>query len=311
MADFSRKVAPKTIKNLKTEPLFAKLRGSIDKGEVLMAIRGGYVSFYYKGGSLFKYDTAFKTHIKYGFVPKNENGYVSKELLAKREKRADFEDAYKQIKARCALYAGLEAAGVSELHKFSYAKEDPKARYVLLDTEIALDARKQGLEAEEAAEEAKSEEDRVLEIEAFSSPETAAIKTRTSDRIDLLLMDTVTGQLLFCEAKHFSNKELRSGAIEEQLERYREQIVKNRGDILTQYRDEYRKAVRDLLNIELPEPIDICDKCGLLIFGFDSAQRAITLPGIKERVEKAGYPVYAIGDMKGIKAETLFTELAN
>jgi len=313
MADFSRSINQSIIDNLKKEKLFIKcLRPDIEAGQVFMAIRGGYVSFYYKGGSLFTYKGkrkgVFESHFKYAFVPQPINTpYVRENKLADMTQRDNFTDAYEQIKERCALYAGLEAAGVSELHRFSYAKK-PRGQYVLLDTEIALDAVND--KAADAAL-AISEGDRAHDTKVYASPEnqsTLTEKKRSTDRIDMLLMNE-EGRLLFCEAKHFSNAELAS-AVEDQLRRYRNQIEAKRSDIIAQYR-EYVTSVNQLLDLKLLPPRELCDNCGLLIFGYDSDQERGRLAEIRARVKANGYPVYTMGNISGIKtAETLFTALA-
>jgi len=291
-----------------------------------MAIRGGYVSFYYKGGSLFACKTnkcAFETHYKYAFVPDlqgKKTTYIREAKLADMEKHKEFHEAYAyaQIKERCALYAGLEAAGVSELHKFSYAVES-RGDYFLLDTEIALDASIDDEKADAAM--ALSERKKEQEVDANSSPQqeqdelsASPAKGNSTDRIDLLLMDA-TGRLLFCEAKHFSNAELtatKGQNIVEQLGRYRGQIERKGHIIIEEYR-KYVTAVNVLFGLNLPEPKSLCDDCGLLVFGFDADQEdGKKLRGIKERVTAEGFPLYPIGDIKGIKSsKTLFTELAN
>lgn len=319
MSEFSRTIDLKIIEKLRDEELFTKhLLPDIIDGKVFPAIRGGYVSFYYKGGSLFTYDGAFKTHIKYAFVPQgNENGYVGENSLADMKQQVAFRAAYEQIKARCAQYAGLEAAGVSELHKFSFAAY-PAEWYYLLDTEIALDA---SMRQDEAADEALalSEEDKAQEIDTFSSPEleeqpAPPTKKRATDRIDLLLMNAKTGRLLFCEAKLFSNKELTSTAkgknVVDQLERYRGQIADKRDAIIAQY-GAYARAMEALTGINIDTSTGLCDGCGLLIFGFDQDQKGgKKLETIKKWVTDKGFPVYAIGNIKGIDPETLFTQLA-
>ena len=86
---FSRYLSGDMIKNLVNEELFReKLEADINKGEVFFAIRPGYVSFYYKGSSLFTYGKnghGFQTHEKFGFVPAvPPNTYITQDDLTQR-----------------------------------------------------------------------------------------------------------------------------------------------------------------------------------------------------------------------------------
>lgn len=83
-------------------------------------LRNGYISFYYKGGGLLKYDGKFSTHYKYAFVPEDTSkNYVNEESVAKMKTVPTFLDGYNQIKERCKKYGTIEADGVSVLYQMN------------------------------------------------------------------------------------------------------------------------------------------------------------------------------------------------
>jgi len=91
-----------------------------------------------------------------------------------------------------------------------------------------------------------------------------------------LLYDNEENLLLFCEAKDFSNKELWSKdthpEVTSQLNRYNQLISDNKKDILDQYAIHFA-VLNKLFGSDLKPPKKVCERCGLLIFGFDSDQK--------------------------------------
>jgi len=290
MTSFQRSLAPEIIDRLKEDPLFAELKTDCKKGDVFPVVRGGYMSFYYAGGSLFKYDAnGFSTHIKYAFVPKgSDDCYLSQENLQskKGELETNFVDGYKKIKKRCELYAGDEDAGISNLYKYSPVLGE--GNIYLVDIEVAFTA----------------ENDNKIGKER-----------KSTDRIDILLYDNEKGQLLFCEAKHFSNNEIRASkgrtpAVVGQLNRYNDQIAEKKEQICVQYEKRF-DVLYDLFGVRLNPPKKIYPHCGLLLFGFDNDQRKGRLDEHLPSLEAHKY--YAKGNLKGnldgkkgISAETLY-----
>ena len=288
-AKFQRGLKPEIIDMLKNDPLFLKkLKGDCEKGDVFPAVRGGYMSFYYKGGSLFTYDykpKMFATHIKYALVPTEDtkDNYVTSEELRNAKLEHNFVQAYESIKRRCELHAGNnEAAGMSKLYKFSpVSKVENLNRFYLVDIEIAFTA---------------DNDER---------------KRKTTDRIDILLYDNDEKRLLFCEAKHFSNGDVRAGknrtpAVVPQLARYNDQIEEKKEQILEQYAQHF-EVLHDLFGVNLNPPEKIYPFCGLLLFGFDDDQKKGRLKKHLHSLE--GHKFYTIGDPAGISAETLYKEL--
>jgi hypothetical protein len=286
MTEFKRKFENENIKKLKSEKLFTeKLLPDIVRGDVFPAVRGGYMSFYHKGGSLFKYaQNGFSTHIKYAFVPEKSDNYVTEDYLLNL-KPVSFLDGYGQIKKNCKNYAGDEAEGVSELFIFSPMHGGEKQRYYLIDIEVAFES---------------NNED------------------KKTDQIDILLYDNEERKLLFCEAKHFSNNEI--WAIEnnkpeviKQLVRYKEQIQKRREEIIGQYKNCY-SILRDCFDIPwLKDPEGVYDDCGLLIFGFDRSQQEKIKKLLVGDGSLEDCNFYTKGDIsnlkKNFKIETLFKNL--
>ena len=273
MADFSRRVSHDLISNLKNEPLFLqKLKQDIGKltPAVFPAFRDNCISFYYRGGGLFKYENNnFSTNIKYAIVPtKFDNSYVTEDDLKTVCIQPSFEAAYEPIKERCKIYGTIEADGVSNLYSYSGTTNEP---IILLDTEIAL------------------------------------YDTDDKSRIDLLFYNIRKRELCFCEAKHFSNPEIWSNKtpkVCKQIDRYNKKIAKFKNKII----DEYKICIEQfnyLFDTNIPKPEKLCDKVGLLIFGYDKLQSE----KISELLIKNGnlndIPFYTKGNIKEIKSNNI------
>ena len=267
MATFQRNLSIEMMQALQADPLFQnRLLPDIlqEDHEVFPAIRNNEISFYYKGRNLFKYNGKFSTHRKFGAVPEGaKTGYIFQEDLGNFTVKSSFCDAYEDIKSQCALYQEKESNGVSALYAYSGADRCRHSPVVLLDIEVSLSG-------------------------GGSDEETLENTGHTVDRIDILLFDTASRQLCFCEAKHFSNGELWSQpgtkpAVCEQIASYCDTIAKNYDTILSQYQN-YVRCFNQLFQVELPLPEKIFPKAGLLIFGFDKNQ----LNKIKALLENDG-----------------------
>ena len=267
MATFQRNLSIEMMQALQADPLFQnRLLPDIlqEDHKVFPAIRSNEISFYYKGRNLFKYNGKFSTHRKFGVVPEGaKTGYIFQDDLRSFTIKSSFYDAYEDIKSQCALYREKESNGVSALYAYSGADRCQHNPVVLLDIEVSL-----------------SGDD--------SDEETLENAEHTVDRIDILLFDTASRQLCFCEAKHFSNGELwsQSGtkpAVCKQIASYHDTIAKNYDTILSQYQN-YVRCFNQLFQAELPLPEEIFPKAGLLIFGFDKNQ----LNKIKALLENDG-----------------------
>lgn len=182
MPEFIRSFSDKMIEKIKKEELFNKLLMDIKKtkGSVFPAIRNESISFYYKGGGIFSYGAeGFKSNKKYCFVPKDStNNYLTESQLVMTTAKQNFCDAYEDIKERCEMYGGIEAETISALYGYSGVSQSD---IILLDIEVCF----------------------VKELESVLEE-----KKYYYDRIDLLLYDKTSRKLCFCEAKHFTNKEI-------------------------------------------------------------------------------------------------------
>ncbi len=117
-------------------------------------------------------------------------------------------------------------------------------------------------------------------------------------------------QLIFCEAKHYSNKEIwsqkgSSPDVVGQVQRYVKQIhVK--GDVILREYGNYVDAVNKLFSLNLPRPERIEQNVVLMVFGFDKDQ----LSGRFTELFKANIPkdikYYAIGNVASLKMENVF-----
>lgn len=262
------------------------------KGDVFPAIRVDRIDFYHKGGNLFSYSAkrGFRTHHKYASVvlPNRNHQYVTDTNL---KAIPSFAAGYNRIKENCALYSGVEDAGIAEVYgRHSCAKKEPPCSVVVLDIEVSL---------------ARHQE--------YDLPVPGPIRRTPMDRIDLLLMDTKTGLLRFFEAKHYCNSEIRAKAgmaprIVQQVERYKKQLEKQvvYDEILAAYR-QHVIVINTLFapTNPLPLPTEIDRVPRLLVFGFDAMQQRkleIELLTLKSH----NITAYKIGDIGKVNPVTLF-----
>lgn len=254
-----------------------KILGDIKAGNVFPGIRSERIDFYHKGGKLFTFDKdGFKTHIKYASVYKSKEDYISESKIASLERIASFVDGYARIKENCSLYAGVESSGISYIYSdYSYAAS--MSEIVVLDIEVSLES---------------------LDTD------------KNQDRIDILLFDKQKKQLIFCEAKHYSNKEIWSQKgsnpdVVGQVQRYVKQIGA-KGDVILREYGNYVTAANKLFALNLPCPASVAQNVVLVVFGFDKDQ----LSGRFTELFKANMPkdlrYYAIGNVAGLKIENVF-----
>ena len=274
---FRRSLNDELIEQLLKSELYAhKILKDISIGSVFPAIRTDRIDFYHKGGKLFTFDKdGFKTHIKYASVYKSKDDYIPESKISSLEKITSFVDGYERIKENCSLYSGVEATGVSCIYS-NYSYVASKSDIVVLDIEVSLES---------------------------LDPD------KNQDRIDILILDNKRKRLIFCEAKHYSNKEIwsQSGSspeVVEQVRRYEKQICSKDTHILDEYSN-YIKAVNKIFTLKLPYPVNIDKGVILMVFGFDRDQ----LSGRLTELFKANMPdetlYYAIGNVAGLKLENV------
>ncbi|MBN2374661.1 hypothetical protein JXL19_12835 [bacterium] len=263
---------------LQEESLFKKMSEDIKNGNVFMAIRKNCIDFYHKGSKLFGYDkNGFKTNIKFASVYKHENTYIYESEISDCQRITSFAEAYERIKENCSLYAGIEANGVSKIYnKYSYSSS--KENIVILDIEVSLKCLK---------------------------------NEKKQDRIDILFFNKNKQRLMFCEVKHFSNKEIWADKgppkVVEQIERYEEQV--NNETIRLSLLEKYHVCI-DILNkmfpMRLPYPKEIDRKVILIVFGFDNDQKYGKLKAqFKENLPNS-IEFYQIGHLSNLKIGNMF-----
>jgi len=272
---FENKIQNELLKNALWDK---QIKDDCKKQKVFFTIRDNRVDLYHKGGKLFGFEkNEFKTHIKYAAViEKDKKDYISeldlsnpKYLLA-----TDFGKDYKRIKENCANYSGVEASGVSRLyHKYSYLSN---SNIVVLDIEVSFQSQS---------------------------------NNKKQDRIDILLYNKISKTLQFVEAKHYSNKEIRSFSKADvigQIKRYNKQITSNKKNIISEYGN-YIEIINNIFDKKLPKPEIVCDEVTLLIFGFDNDQKNGNLKKIiNPKLQADNIRFYEKGDIKTINIEPLW-----
>ena len=275
---FKRSFNDELIKQLINSDLYKhKILEDIKTGVVFPAIRAGRIDFYHKGGKVFTFDKdGFKTHIKYASVYKSKDDYISEAKISSLKRITSFVDGYARIKENCSLYAGIESNGVSCIYS-NYSYVSSTSGIVVLDIEVSLES---------------------LDMD------------KNQDRIDILLFDKSKKKLIFCEAKHYSNKEIwsqkgSSPDVVEQVQRYVKQIGAKRDYVLQEYGN-YVNTANKLFSLNLPCPDNINQQVVLMVFGFDRDQ----LSGRFTELFKVNMPkdlkYYAIGNVVSLKIENVF-----
>ena len=275
---FKRSFNDELIKQLINSDLYKhKILEDIKTGVVFPAIRAERIDFYHKGGKVFTFDKdGFKTHIKYASVYKSKDDYISEAKISNLERITSFVDGYARIKENCSLYAGIESGGVSCIYS-NHSYVASTSGIVVLDIEVSLES---------------------------LNPD------KNQDRIDILLFDKQKKQLIFCEAKHYSNKEIwsqkgSSPDVVGQVQRYVKQIS-TKGDCVLQEYGNYVNTANKLFSLNLPCPDNINQQVVLMVFGFDRDQ----LSGRFTELFKANMPkdlkYYAIGNVASLKIENVF-----
>jgi hypothetical protein len=268
---FSREIDDKIIKSLMATDLWTKkLSTDCSNGEVFFAIRDNYISFYYKGGNLFTFrNKGFSTHVKHaGVINGLSKGEISENDLSSAKLIDNFLSGYDRIKENCEKYSLKEAQRVSCLyHKNPYTSD--KKKVVVLDIEI-----------------------------------TAPVDS--DNQMDILLFNKELKELRFIEAKLYDNDEIKSKTkpkVIEQMERYQD-MINRRKDFLPAYQ-KCTNTLNKIFNLNLPEPLKIDDKLGLLILDFDDDQKKGGLEKITKNLDAYNISYYSKGDNE-IDAETLW-----
>lgn len=281
--DFSDDLVSKLLKS----PLWPQLRENVLAGEVFPAIRNREMHFYCDGGRLFAFSkNGFRTNEKYAQVlidiPSRKSKDVSEKgwLKARNRIQNRFHEGINGMKHLCGLYSGPEAKGVSRLYSKYTCIQNRQGQSELSRPIVVLD----------------------IEV-SFRANE------RRRDRLDLLLLDTVSQKLLFVEAKHYRNSEIRAtdGAdppVLEQLEKYRDHIAKHTDTIVAEY-TRAKSWIEKIYQVVLPDPKTILPAVPLLIFGFDGVQERYGLSRVTDVLESRGITCLPVGSTASVQDGTL------
>ncbi|MDP3151464.1 MAG: hypothetical protein Q8N23_02260 [Archangium sp.] len=247
----------------------------VEDKDLILGIRDESLNVYYGGASLIRVDfrggrIRAQTHYKYLVTSPEAGDYVSflvgtsgqLEPVAGGGGAQISPNELRELKSNARAHSGEEKSGV---HKIALSN-----RVGVLDLEVAFVA--VGGDASQASSEEHSDDGGTL------------------DRIDLAVLEAKTEhpRLIFFEAKHFTNKELRSSRpappVFEQLERYEEDLVHYSGQI----KETYQRVASNLLALtgkiqtnderrglleKTVEKLEIDTRPQLLVFGFDDDQK--------------------------------------
>jgi hypothetical protein len=217
------------------DPKALWLRDLLLHPDIVLAVRKNSLNFYYCGGSIFRLTWTGKTiaaHTHFKYLVRQKQDYVELgsnnhfDFDPKNCMWSEYESptTLKDMMKTASVYAGPEKTGLHALIKGS-----ANGNVAIVDVEANF-TREGGVED--------------------PPPEEIANPKRRFDRLDVVTLEESNGaiRLVFHEAKHFTNKELRAGPNEkppvvEQIERYRETIDTYKSDIAKTY----QQVRRDLL----------------------------------------------------------------
>ena len=243
-------------------------RNLVDDTELFLAVRNDYINFYFRGCSVLKLDWRARKkeitgeiHYKYLVKPSIKGSRKNIEFGASglklpenlRSLFLDGLDDVKELKRTVKRYADAEKSGV---HNIVMSDRNPN----VLDLEIAIS------------------------------------KGKAAPRVDLAALHEDADQpgtvrLVFYEAKHFKNKELRSSTgqipVVNQMDRYSRLINENLCALLNSYRQVcsnlyrlegigHHKSQRHQILRDIAmgsRKLQIDDQPRLIVFGFDRDQR--------------------------------------
>jgi len=225
----------------------------IDDKDLFLAIRDGYLNFYYKGNNILRLslnngELLGKIHYKYLLHPRDKTEYFSvgqDRELPRIDPRAN--GAVHLLKDASKPYAGSEKDGV---HEIIHANRN------IIDVEVAFP-----------------------KLDGKQS------------RIDFCALREIEGsfELCFYECKHFSNPELRAKGkpkVMDQIQRYEETIKNHRNEIKASYQKVFENildfgvpcsAVQETADREMIEKakngFEVSSDVRLVVFGFDQPQK--------------------------------------
>lgn len=246
-------------------------RKIFDDQDLFIAIRDEYINVYYKGNSLLKLSYTggrliAETHYKYlvrseakpfciktsgdmDFIPSGAKGTLDDYLVHNLTEIQD-------IKKASAAFSGIEKEGIQKI-----IKSNPN----IVDLEIAFSK--------------ESEQDEM-------NPDTE--RNKTAKRIDFAALQKNGDhyEIVFFEAKDFSNKELRAEnsakpKVIKQICDYKKSLDQYENDIISSYKticENYMEIIPSLccqavVDIANGAPLWVNSNPRLVVFGFDDDQR--------------------------------------
>lgn len=261
----------------------------VREGNGFLAFRpNSKVSFYMQGRNICDIDSSknYEPQVDAKYLPLARSDSEINNCITEEEWKSSigtdkysWGEIYLEISENLTMLSKNEATQVSGLYKFSPLVES-QSKIILLDIESE-----------------------------FSYPTKNGI-TKPNLRIDAVLYNLETRQLIFLEVKRLSNPELQrnadlSEAVLNQLEKYKELINNEREEIIREY-NKTIKAYMELESIEM-EPIDENADIlmGLLITEFKEHHKKIVCKLSKQIEKEINVPVISIGSICRTTGSTL------
>lgn len=285
---FVRFVSEKNMQLLEeaaTGPEGAWLRDALGDPKLFFALRDERIDVYYRGRALYSIEFSGgrvipKTHVKYLILDDGDQ-YIKMRNGSFDYKRRYLQGVYqekvslRQMKAAARTFSGVESVGV-----YDAINKDP----FVIDVEVAFNR----------SSESVTERD---DLEAG----------RKQDRIDVVRLrkESEGVDLVFWEAKHFSNSELFNDKILNQLAAYEKQLQAREDQLLTAFQnvcafhlslsrlrknlgfdgatDDHLEMLEGLASGSLP--LNVVKEPSLFVFGFDSDQKKGRWKARKQHIE--------------------------
>ncbi len=285
---FVRFVSEKNMQLLEeaaTGPEGAWLRDALGDPKLFFALRDERIDVYYRGRALYSIEFSGgrvipKTHVKYLILDDGDR-YIKMRNGSFDYKRPYLQGVYqekvslRQMKAAARTFSGVESVGV-----YDAINKDP----FVIDVEVAFNRSSEGV----------TERD---DLEAG----------RKQDRIDVVRLRKKSEgvDLVFWEAKHFSNSELFNDKILNQLAAYEKQLQAREDQLLTAFQnvcafhvslsrlrknlrfdgasDDHLEMLEGLASGSLP--LNVVKEPSLFVFGFDSDQKKGRWKARKQHIE--------------------------
>lgn len=285
---FVRFISEKNMRLLEeaaTGPEGAWLRDALGDPKLFFALRDERIDVYYRGRALYSIEFSGgrvipKTHVKYLILDGGDQ-YIKMRNGSFDYKRPYLQGVYqekvslRQMKAAARTFSGVESIGV-----YDAINKDP----FVIDVEVAFN-RSSGSVTERDDLEAGRKQDRIDVVRL----------RKKSEGVDLV----------FWEAKHFSNSELFNDKILNQLAAYEKQLQAREDQLLTAFQNvcafhvSLSRLRKNLgfdgasdVHLEMLEglasgslPLNVVKEPSLFVFGFDSDQKNGRWKARKQHIE--------------------------